>query len=246
MKISIITVCYNSQETIKDTIESVIHQSYDNIEYIIIDGNSNDDTCNIITSYNDSIDFFISENDKGIYDAINKGIKIATGEIIGLLHADDIFDNNNVIQKVISNFNSNKDILYGDINYVKRNNLNQVVRKWKSSDYSQNKFKWGWMPPHTGFFIKRECFNNFGFYRLDLETSADYELMLRMFEVHKLPSIYLPINIVKMRLGGISNSSFKNRWLANKNDKKSWELNSLKPNWFTFLLKPLLKIRQFI
>ncbi|PDH47242.1 MAG: glycosyl transferase [Bacteroidetes bacterium MED-G20] len=245
MKISIITVCYNSQETIKDTIESVINQSYDNIEYIIIDGNSNDNTCNIINSYS-NIDIFISENDKGIYDAINKGIKRASGEIIGLLHADDVFDNHQVIEKVISNFSSNKDILYGDINYVKKNNLNQIVRKWRSGNYSSKKFKWGWMPPHTGFFLKRKCYINFGLYRLDLGSSADYELMLRMFEVHKLSSFYLPINIVKMRVGGISNSSFKNRWTANKNDKKSWKVNSLNPGWCTFVLKPIIKLKQFI
>ena len=185
MKISIITVCYNSQETIKDTIESVINQSYGNIEYIIIDGNSDDNTCEIISSYKNSIDVFVSENDKGIYDAINKGIKLASGKVIGLLHADDIFDNNQVIQKVISNFDLKKDILFGDINYVKRNNLNHVVRKWKSSNYSQHKFKRGWMPPHTGFFLKRKCYIKFGLYRLDLGSSADYELMLRMFEVHK-------------------------------------------------------------
>ena len=246
MKISIITVCYNSQETIKDTIESVINQSYGNIEYIIIDGNSDDNTCEIISSYKNSIDVFVSENDKGIYDAINKGIKLASGEVIGLLHADDIYDNSQVIQKVISNFDLKKDILFGDINYVKRNNLNHVVRKWKSSNYSQNKFKRGWMPPHTGFFLRRKCYINFGLYRLDLGSSADYELMLRMFEVHKLSSFYLPINIVKMRLGGISNSSLKNRWLANNNDKKSWEINSLKPRWFTFFLKPIIKLKQFI
>ena len=172
-----------------------------------------------------------------IYDAINKGIKLATGEIIGLLHADDIFDNSQVIQKVISNFKSNKDILYGDINYVKKDDLNQVVRRWKSSNYSQHKFKWGWMPPHTGFFLKRKCYIDFGLYRLDLGSSADYELMLRMFEVHKLSSLYFPINIVKMRVGGISNSSLKNRWLANKNDKKSWEINSL--NLFQSSIKKL-------
>ena len=246
MKISIITVCYNSQETIKETIESVINQSYGNIEYIIIDGNSDDNTCDIINSYKNSIDFFVSENDKGIYDAINKGIKLASGEVIGLLHADDIYDNNQVIQKVISNFDLKKDILFGDINYVKRNNPSQVVRKWKSSSYSQHKFKWGWMPPHTGFFLKRKYYIDFGLYRLDLGSSADYELMLRMFEVHKLSSYYLPINIVKMRVGGVSNSSLKNRWLANKNDKKSWEINYLKPRWFTFFLKPIIKIKQFI
>ena len=245
MKISIITVCYNSQDTIRETIESVIHQSYDDIEYIVVDGKSNDNSLNIIKSYNNNIDIFISENDDGIYDAINKGIKKASGDIIGLLHADDVFDNNYVIENVISSFNNN-DILYGDINYVKKNNVDKIVRRWISSSYTPNKFKWGWMPPHTGFFMKRESYIKFGLYRLDVGTSADYELMLRMFKVYKLTSIYCPINIVRMRVGGVSNSTIKNRWLANKNDKKSWKLNSLKAGWFTFLLKPLLKIKQFI
>ena len=246
MKISIITVCFNSQDTINDTIVSVINQSYSNIEYIIIDGESSDNTIEIINQYKKHVNFFISEKDQGIYDAINKGIINATGDIIGLLHADDIFDNNQVIENVVQNFDKNKEILYGDITYVSKNNLNHTIRKWKSNNYSKNSFKWGWMPPHTGFFIKRESYLKYGLYNLTLGTSADYELMLRMLMVHRLKSTYLPKNITKMREGGVSNSSIKNRIEANKNDKKSWEINDLKPYWFTFILKPILKIKQFI
>ena len=245
MKISIITVCYNSQKTIKDTIESVINQSYSNIEYIIIDGASNDSTLKIINQFKSHIDVFISEKDHGIYDAINKGILKASGEIIGLLHADDIFDNHHVIENVAKSFDLNKEILYGDITYVSKNNLDNVIRTWKSNNYSKNSFKWGWMPPHTGFFIKRDSYLKYGLYNLTLGTSADYELMLRMFEVHHLRATYLPKNITKMREGGISNSNFRNRIVANKNDRRSWEINNLKPYWFTFILKPLLKIKQF-
>ena len=246
MKVSIITVCFNSQDTIKETIESVISQTYKNIEYIVIDGKSDDGTSSVINQFNTSISKFVSEKDNGIYDALNKGIRMSTGDVVGFLHADDVFDNKTVIEKVVKSFDVNIDILYGDINYVNRNNLNKIVRKWKSSTYSKNKFKWGWMPPHTSFFLKRTSYLKYGLYNLNLGTSADYELMLRMFEVHQLSSVYLPSNITKMRMGGVSNSSFINRLKANKNDKKSWIINSLKPYWFTFLLKPLLKIKQFI
>ena len=246
MKISIITVCFNSQGTIKDTIESVINQSYSNIEYLIIDGKSSDNTLEIINQYKRHINFFISEKDKGIYDAINKGILNATGDIIGLLHADDIFDNNQVIEHVVQGFDLNKEILYGDITYVSKNNLNHIVRKWKSNIFSKNSFKWGWMPPHTGFFMKRESYLKYGLYNFKLGTSADYELMLRMFMVYQLKATYLPKYITKMRVGGASNSSFKNRIEANKNDRKSWKINNLKPYWFTFILKPILKIKQYI
>ena len=137
MKISIITVCYNSQRTIKDTIESVINQSYSNIEYIIVDGASNDSTLKIINQFKSHIDVFISEKDHGIYDAINKGILKASGEIIGLLHADDIFENHHVIENVVESFDLNKEILYGDITYVSKNNLDNVIRTWKSNNYSK-------------------------------------------------------------------------------------------------------------
>ena len=245
MKISIITVCFNSQQTIKATINSVLNQSYKQVEYIIIDGASTDNTIKIINEFSNSIDVFVSEGDAGIYDAINKGITKSSGDVVGLLHADDVFDNNSVVANVMHSFDENVDMIYGDINYVDRKDINRVIRRWKSSSYSKGKFKWGWMPPHTGFFIKKSCYLKYGLYNLSLGSSADYELMLRMFELYNLKSKYIPLNITKMRVGGISNSSFKNRWEANRNDKKSWKINGLKPFWFTFLIKPIIKIKQF-
>ena len=245
MKISIITVCFNSQQTIKATIKSVLNQSYKQVEFIIIDGASTDSTLEIIKEFSSSIDVFISESDAGIYDAINKGISKSSGDVVGLLHADDIFDNDSVIDNVMSSFGKNIDMIYGDINYVDRNDINRVIRRWKSDSYKKGKFKWGWMPPHTGFFIKKSCYLKYGLYNLSLGSSADYELMLRMFELYNLKSKYIALNITKMRVGGVSNSSFKNRWQANRNDKKSWKINGLKPFWFTFLIKPIIKIKQF-
>ena len=245
MKISIITVCFNSQQTIKATIKSVLNQSYKQVEYIIIDGASTDNTIKIINEFSNSIDVFVSEGDAGIYDAINKGITKSSGDVVGLLHADDVFDNKSVVGNVMRLFDENIDMIYGDINYVDRKDINRVIRRWKSDSYTKGKFKWGWMPPHTGFFIKKSCYTKYGLYNLSLGSSADYELMLRMFEVYNLKSKYIPLNITKMRVGGISNSSFKNRWEANRNDKKSWKINGLKPFWFTFLIKPFIKIKQF-
>ena len=245
MKISIITVCFNSQQTIKATINSVLNQSYKQVEYIIIDGASTDNTLEIIKEFSNSIDVFVSESDAGIYDAINKGITKSSGDVVGLLHADDVFDNNSVVANVMHSFDENVDMIYGDINYVDRKDINRVIRRWKSSSYTKGKFKWGWMPPHTSFFIKKSCYLKYGLYNLSLGSSADYELMLRMFELYNLKSKYIPLNITKMRVGGVSNSSLKNRWQANRNDKKSWKINGLKPFWFTLLIKPIIKIKQF-
>jgi len=245
MKISIITVCFNSQQTIRATIKSVLSQSYKQVEYIIIDGASTDNTIKIIKEFSNSIDVFVSESDAGIYDAINKGISKSSGDVVGLLHADDVFDNRSVIDNVMRLFDENVDMIYGDINYVDRNDIYRVIRRWKSDSYKKGKFKWGWMPPHTGFFIKKSCYLKYGLYNLSLGSSADYELMLRMFELYNLKSKYIPLNITNMRVGGVSNSSFKNRWQANRNDKKSWKINGLKPFWFTLLIKPFIKIKQF-
>ena len=245
MKISIITVCFNNEKTIEHTIRSVLAQKYKNIEYLIIDGNSTDNTLSIINKYNSDIDFVISENDKGIYDAINKGIKHSSGDVVGFLHADDFFKNSNVIYKVISSFSEGVDMVYGDIDFVSIDDSSKIKRKWKSKSYVSGSFKWGWMPPHTSFFLLKENYVKYGDYSLNLGTSADYELMLRMFEVHKLTSKHIPLVVTCMRLGGASNKSFKNRWRANRNDKRSWKNNNINPYWVTFLLKPLRKISQF-
>ena len=245
MKISIITVCYNAEDTIRDTIQSVLSQDYKDVEYIIVDGKSTDRTLEIIHSQKKTIKL-ISDKDQGIYDAMNKGINVASGNVIGILNADDVYKNNKVLSDVMNEFIDNVSIVYGDIEYVKYNDLNKVVRKWKAGVFRSGKFKWGWMPPHPGFFIKKSCYESYGLFNLNLSTSADYELMLRMFEVHKLKHIYISKTITSMRLGGASNSSLKNRFIANRNDKKAWTIHPINPFWFTFILKPLRKLPQFL
>ena len=244
MKISIITVCYNSEETISDTIQSVLSQDYKDVEYIIVDGKSTDRTLEIIQSIKSRIKL-ISEKDRGIYDAMNKGINIASGDVIGILNADDVYKNSQVLTAVMDAFKANVSIVYGDIEYVKYNDLSKVMRKWKAGVFRLGKFKWGWMPPHPGFFIKKSCYESFGLFNLNLSTSADYELMLRMLEVHHLSCNYISKIITSMRVGGASNSSLKNRLIANRNDKKAWTIHPINPFWFTFILKPLRKLPQF-
>jgi glycosyltransferase involved in cell wall biosynthesis len=246
-KISIITVTYNSAQTLEQTIQSVLLQDYENVEYIIVDGKSTDDTLSIIRNYRHKIDHFISEKDNGIYDAINKGIALATGDIIGILHADDFYMHDNVLSHVTETFKKNNaDAVYADLYYVDKDNTDKIVRKWKSRNYSEGKFLWGWMPPHPTFFVKKEMYNKHGVYSTELRTAADYELMLRFIHKQKIKLAYLPEFIVKMRTGGKSNDSVKSRVKANKDDRKAWEMNNMKPYFFTLTLKPMRKISQFI
>lgn len=247
MKVSIITIAFNSAETIEDTIQSVIAQDYDNIEYIIIDGGSNDDTLNIIEKYKDSIHKVISEPDKGIYDAMNKGVNNASGDLIGILNSDDFYAHSDVISKVVSKITeANTDSIYADLVYVDRNNTNDVTRKWISGSYEDGMFLKGWMPPHPTFFLKKICYDKYGTYTLKLKSAADYELMLRMLHKHKISTTYLPQIITKMRVGGESNVSIKNRIRANKEDAEAWRMNGLKPGAFTRFKKPLSKVKQFL
>lgn len=246
MKISIITVSFNSASTIEDTLKSVISQDYKNIEYIIIDGGSTDGTLEIINQYKKNIKTIVSDPDKGIYDAMNKGIELSNGDVVGILNSDDIYENNKVLSLVNDAFTNDIDAVYGDIEYVDRLNLTKRLRLWKAGEFKINSFKWGWMPPHPGFFIKKSKYNEFGTYQLDLGSSADYELMLRMIVKHEIKLKYFPEIVTKMRMGGVSNKSVKNRLQANKNDRLAWKVNDLKPFWFTIWLKPIRKIGQFI
>jgi glycosyltransferase involved in cell wall biosynthesis len=247
VKVSIITVVFNGEKTIRETIESVLIQDYTSLEYIIIDGNSSDSTIKIIESFGERISDFVSEPDLGIYDAMNKGISRASGDIIGLLNADDIYDSPQVISEVVQKFTaSGVDAVYGDLLYVDATNLNSVRRNWKAGMYKSGSFLWGWMPPHPTFFIRRNWYQRYGNYRLDLGSAADYELMLRMVHKHQAKLAYIPRVLVRMRAGGISNTSFKNRFLANQNDRKAWIVNQLRPYPFTSFLKPFRKILQFI
>lgn len=246
MKISIITVAYNSASTIRDTLESIAKQGYPEIEHIIIDGKSKDDTLKIVSEF-PHVSKVVSEPDKGLYDAMNKGLKQATGDIVGILNSDDVYNHTDVISKVMSAFvNQNVACIYGDLQYVKQNDLSKVVRTWRSGKFRYKKFLYGWMPPHPAFFVKREVYEKVGGFVTDLRSAADYEIMLRILYKHKYSCAYLPEVLVRMRTGGASNASIKNRLKANLEDRKAWKLIQKKPHFFTLYLKPLRKISQFI
>ncbi|MGK0390177.1 MAG: glycosyltransferase involved in cell wall biosynthesis [Maribacter sp.] len=245
MQISIITITYNSVETVRDTLDSITKQSYKDIDHIIVDGLSGDGTLGVVNEY-PHVSKVLSEKDEGIYDAMNKGLSLASGEIIGILNSDDIYNNDYVIEKVAALFmGSDIDAVYGDLHYVDYQDTKKVVRIWKSGPFNRNKFLHGWMPPHPTFFVKKSVYEKFGGFNTKLKISADYELMLRLMYKHQIKVAYLPEVLVKMRMGGISNSSLKHRLLANNEDKLAWGINDLKPKFYIRWLKPLRKIFQF-
>lgn len=245
-KVSIITVCYNSSKTIEDTIKSVLSQNYKNIEYIIIDGLSTDKTLDIINKYKNEIALIVSEKDNGLYDAINKGISLANGEIVANLNSDDFYIDENVISDVVEKFKKeNTDLLYSDLYYVEEENTNNITRFWKSGEYKKGAFYKGWMPPHPTFFVKKEIYNKYGVFNLKLKSAADYEIMLRFIHKYECTVSYLSRVTIRMRVGGVSNASLSNRIKANREDKLAWKINGLKPKPFTFILKPLSKVNQF-
>ena len=243
MKVSIITVTYNSADTLQSCIDSVASQSYKNIEHIVIDGSSKDNTLEIIQK-NTSVSRYISEPDNGLYDAMNKGLKLASGDVIGFLNSDDIYENKDVIFDVV-NALGRHEALYTDLCYVDPHDTNLVSRYWKSGRYNRNSFKYGWMPPHPTLFLKREVYEKYGEFNLELKSSADYEIMLRFLYKEGVETVYLPKITIKMREGGVSNRSLKNRIKANKEDRKAWKINSLKMPFFLPILKPLRKIPQY-
>lgn len=245
-KVSIITVCFNSEKTIEDTIKSVLGQDYDNVEYIIIDGLSTDNTLKIIDKYKDQISKVVSEKDKGLYDAINKGISLASGEIIANLNSDDFYADEQVISDVVKKMEEhNSDSLYGDLYYVDAEDTNKVVRNWVSGEYKKGVFLKGWMPPHPTFFVRKKIYEKYGSFSLELKSAADYEIMLRFIHKHNCSITYLPRTLIRMRVGGVSNVSLKNRLKANREDKKAWLMNGLKPKPYTLVFKPLSKLVQY-
>jgi glycosyltransferase involved in cell wall biosynthesis len=247
MKVSIITVVYNGADHIRDCIESILTQTYPAIEYIVIDGNSTDGTVDIIRSYGTKIAKFISEPDNGLYDAMNKGIGMATGDVIGILNADDFYRHERVIENMVATFDrTGSDAVYGDLLYVDRVNPKLIKRYWRSGNFTGRNFLWGWMPGHPTFFAKRSLYEQYGKFRLDMKSAADYELMLRFVHKHKARLAYMNEITIVMRAGGISNSTLKNRLRANNEDRLAWELNGVKPYFFTLWLKPLRKLGQFV
>lgn len=232
--------------TVRDTLASVKNQTYRDIEHLIIDGASSDATLSIVGEFA-HVTACYSEKDRGIYDAMNRGIACATGDIIGILNSDDVYASNATIASVMQIFDeTGADAIYGDLDYVRPNDLNKVVRRWRSGDFDRKRFKWGWMPPHPSFFVKRALYEKFGNFNLELRSAADYELMLRLAYKHEINCAYLPQVLVKMRTGGASNATLKNRIRANREDLRAWQINELRPYFFTLWFKPLRKLHQYL
>ncbi len=247
MKVSIITVVLNNRKYIEDCILSVLNQTYKNLEYIIIDGSSIDGTVEVIRKYESQVSTLISEPDLGIYDAMNKGILKSKGEIIGILNSDDMYNNNDVIEKVVDCFRkSSVDTCYGDLAYVDRRDVNKTIRYWKSNCYRKKNFHRGWMPPHPTFFVKHDIYQKCGLFNLDFPLAADYELMLRLLYKNSISTAYIPTVLVKMRTGGSCRPSLNNTIHNIAENYRAWKVNGLKPNPLTFVLKPLSKTLQYI
>jgi glycosyltransferase involved in cell wall biosynthesis len=245
LKISLITIVYNAQDTIQKCIESVIGQNYPDIEYIIVDGGSTDNTLQIINQYRPQIHVLVSEPDQGIYDAMNKGIALATGEIVGTLNADDFFNGLDVLSLVAQAFlNHDTDIVYGNLDYV--NPAGKVIRKWSSGQCGKKSFNRGFMPPHPTFYCKRYLFKKLGFYELEYGSAGDYELMVRFMHKYRVKSFYLNKVMVKMQVGGVSNKNFINRVKAWQFDLKAMRKNGIMFPVVAIVLKPLRKIFQFV
>ncbi|HOV12994.1 MAG TPA: glycosyltransferase family 2 protein [Spirochaetota bacterium] len=247
MKISIITVVYNAEKTIEECIKNVIKQNYKNIEYIVVDGKSSDKTLEIISKYKQNISKIISEKDSGIYDAMNKGINVATGDIIGFINADDYFENENVISDIVNIFNEKRvDCCYGDIVYFDENDNNKIVRYWKTKKENKNMFNDGTFPPHPSFYAKKECYTKYGLYKTDFKIASDFELMLRFLKKNNISSFYLPKIFVRMKSGGAANKNINNIFKGLNESKLSFKLNGLRtPFLFTFKTLIFRFMQQF-
>jgi len=249
MKISIITVAYNAEATIAEAVASVVGQRQDSfeLEYIIVDGASTDETLAALEPNRDGIALIISEPDRGLYDAMNKGVAAATGDFIGILNADDAYAHNGVLAAVAARLEeTGADALYGDLDYVAADGSGRVVRRWRSGEMGPRSFLRGWMPPHPTFFLAQSVYDENGVYSLDLRSAADYELMLRMLHKHRVRAAYIPDVLVKMQTGGMSNASWTNRLRANREDRAAWRMNGLRPMPWTLVIKPLRKLGQWI
>jgi|TARA_A100001391_G_scaffold67213_1_gene42984 glycosyltransferase involved in cell wall biosynthesis len=245
VKISIITVCFNSAKTINDTIQSVALQDYPNIEHIIVDGGSQDGTREIIAS-SDSVSKYIFEPDDGIYDAMNKGVKTASGDIVGILNADDFYANENVLSNVAAAFSDPLiDIVYGDLVYVDKENTDRIIRYWKSRCFVPGLFQRGWMPAHPTFFVRKHYFDELGYYDTEFKIQSDFELTMRFLEIYRLTSVYLPNIMIKMRIGGASNNSLRNIIKGNIESFKACKKNNLKIPFYFNLIKTASRLPQF-
>ena len=245
MKISIITVCFNSEKTIEDTIKSVELQTYPNIEYIIIDGNSKDCTNEIVAKYKDVVTVHVSESDNGLYDAMNKGIHLATGDILGILNSDDVLANSNTIKNIVDSLGEN-DGVYGDVGFYAEDSFSAKKRHYSSKGFTKEKFSRGMMPAHPSFYVKKDCYEKAGSYRTDFKIASDFDMVLRIFSLPNTSFTYFEDEIVKMRLGGVSTSGFMSNYILNKEILESCKSNGIKANWLSILSKYPSKIMGYI
>ena len=244
MKISVITISYNAENTIEKTLKSIENQSYNNIEHIIIDGGSKDSTLEICNSFSHEAKI-ISESDNGVYDAFNKGLKLATGDVIGFLNADDTFYNENSIQDIVDAFSNNEtDIVYGNLDYV--NEESKVIRNWISRPYVKGLLKKAWKIAHPSFYCKKEVYDRLGGYNDSFKIAGDFELCLRFLEINQVPSFYLNKKLVKMLVGGISNSGLKSKWIIFKEDLRALKINNISVNPVLFFIYKFKKLGQFL
>lgn len=247
MKVSIITVAFNSAETIEDTIQSVLSQDHPDIEYIIVDGASKDGTIEIVQKYRDRITQFISELDSGIYDAMNKGIGLASGDVIGILNSDDFYADSKIISRVVQAFQQRSvDSVFGDLVYVRAENLEQIVRYYSSAKFHPHQFAYGWMPAHPTFFVKRWAYERYGLFKTDYKIAADYELLTRFLAKNKLSYHYLPEVMVKMRTGGVSTTNWKSNWTLNREIIRGCAENGIQTNLPKVLSKYFTKVFQLV
>ncbi len=245
MKISIITAVYNNKDQIAEAIESVLNQSYTDIEYIIIDGASTDGTVEVVKSYGDKISKFISEPDEGIYSGLNKGIHLATGDVIGFLHSDDFYLYDQVIEEVVEVFKDKDcDGVYGNLIYVDKEDTSRIVRHWESGEFKYENLKKGWMPPHPAFFVKRKIYEKYGVFDTNFKISADYNFMLKILSKQDFKACYLSQVLYVMRIGGASNKNLKNLWQKTKEDLKALKENRV-GSLLALFLKNISKIPQF-
>jgi len=246
--ISIITVVYNNANTILDALRSVSAQQEIDIEHIVIDGGSTDGTLEIIKGFTDPPEKLVSEPDDGIYDAMNKGVRLATKDIIGFLNSDDVYFDQGVLKRVQAAFDSDNtlQIVYGDLVYVRRHNLSHVIRTWNSKPYDEFFFDHGDVPPHPAFFVKRDAFTESGGFDLRYRLAADYELMLRLLKIEQRSSMHLPQILVRMRLGGKTNQSLVNIMAGNKEIIRAWSKHSLKIPLKFWLKRYFFKIEQYV
>lgn len=247
MKISVITVCYNSAATIADTLQSVANQAWPHVEHIVIDGASTDGTQAVIGRYRAGLAQMVSERDAGIYDAMNKGLRQATGDIIGFLNADDVYADAHVLERVADEVTRYRlDALYGDVEFVRSSDLSKPVRRYRSGRFQPEKIAWGWMPAHPALFLRREVFQRYGGFRPEYRIAGDFEFVARIFGRNELAYKHIPEVLVRMRMGGVSTGGIRNTLLLNREVLRACKENGIATNWFKILSKYPAKLVEFL